>query len=198
MSQGTLFAAPSIKKEGISVSQDELLEMYDEAWIDDWYPSKKLQDEYYEKGKASLVRLYEHVALNPVMPLFLEQSFTLKIDDIILKGAIDRIDPGPDGSIRIIDYKTGKVPERPEKDQLIIYQIAAEESFGKKVHELTYYYLEDGSTYTFLADEDDKEKIKERIRSIVAEMRTSIFPATPEAFQCKFCDFKDICEYKTL
>lgn len=203
--QGTLFAQ-SEKKEGVPVSQEELLEIYEEAWIDDWYPSKKLQDEYYEKGKASLIKLYEHVALNPVMPLFLEQTFTLKINDpldtlgtgIILKGAIDRMDPGPDGSVRIIDYKTGKVPERPEKDQLIIYQIAAEESFGKNVHELTYYYLEDGSTYSFLATQKEKDTVKERIQSIVAEMKTSIFPATPEAFTCKFCDFKDICEYKTL
>lgn len=196
-SQQTLFT-PVAHNNEIPVTLDELMAMYDAAWIDDWYPSKKLQDEYYEKGRESLRRLYEHVSANPVTPIYLEAAFTLKIGDIILKGAIDRIDPGPDGTFHIIDYKTGKVPERPEKEQLIIYQIAAEESFGKKVHALTYYYLEDGSTYSFLATEKEKDAVKERIQSIVADMKASMFPATPDAFTCKFCDFKDICEFKTL
>ncbi len=196
--QATLFVEPEQKSTGSTVTLEEIIAMYDDAWIDDWYSSKKLQDEYYEKGKAAIIKLYEHVAANPVEPLHLEEKFTLKIGDIILKGAIDRIDPGPDGTFRIIDYKTGKVPERPDKEQLIIYQIAAEESFGKQVHELTYYYLEDGSTYSFLATQKEKDVVKERIQSIVADMKASMFPATPEAFTCKFCDFKDICEFKTL
>ena len=81
-----------------------------------------------------------------------------------------------------------------DKDQLLIYQIAAEEVLGIKPKELTYYYLEDNIKVSFLGSEKEKEKIKEKILQEIEAIKNSSFNATP-GWQCSFCDFRDICDF---
>ena len=77
------------------------------------------------------------------VPVALEQTFTMKVGDASIKGVIDRIDgeKTKDGiSWHIIDYKTGAPPKDgklgfDDKEQLFLYQIAAQEVFVKKVVE---------------------------------------------------------------
>ncbi len=194
-------------ENSICVSYDELLAIYQKDWIDEWYISKQQKDEYYQKGKTMLTSFYDDIVKNPRVPLYLEQDFTLKLQGtgeymIAVKGRIDRIDELPEGGVEIIDYKTG-TPKTNEgltsddKEQLLVYQLATEEVLGKKVSQLIYYYLEDGSRVSFLGGEKEKEKIKSMIKKTDSEMKESNFSATP-GWHCRFCDFKDICEFRQL
>jgi RecB family exonuclease len=129
----------------------------------------------------------------------LEQDFNVKINGHTLIGKIDRIDE-IDGGVEIIDYKTGTAKERlrPEdKKQLLIYQIASEEVLGLKPKRLTYYYLDEGTSISFLGSEEDKEKEKKEIVEEIEEIKRSDFRATP-GWQCEWCDFKSICEFAKL
>ena len=104
--------------------------------------------------------------------------------------------------MEIIDYKTGEAKQEEklkaeDKEQLIIYQIACEEVLGKKPTRLTYWYLKDGSKASFLAKPKEIEKWKEKISETVRKIRSSDFAATP-GFHCRFCDFKDICEFRQI
>lgn len=186
-------------------SQQRLLELYETLWIGEWYPSQKEKEEYFEKGKEILTRMYQEMASETPRPLAIEQDFTLKFGEgeqmITLKGRIDRID-GVEGGSEIIDYKTGKSKaidtlRSDDKEQLIIYQIAAEDVLGLQPKKLTYYYVEDGSRVSFLGTEKEKDKIRVKVSDTVAKMQESSFSATP-GFHCNYCDFKSICEYRTL
>lgn len=179
---------------------DKLLEIYESSWIDDWYNDKKHQEEYKAKGKTILKQFYQKFKEEMPNPRFLELVFNFKLGDFIIKGAMDRVDQKSDKTLEIIDYKTGSVPKEElslkDKEQLLIYQLAGEDLFREKISKLTFYYLEENKEVSFLGGEADLEKIKDKVMAVVEEIKKSDFLPTPSSFKCKFCDFKDICEFR--
>ncbi len=178
-------------------SLQELLTLYDAHFIDEWYPSAEIKEEYRNLGRASLKDFYERLVGNIPKPWKLEASFHLKIDDIAVKGRIDRIDT-VEGGVEIIDYKTGSPKTKLEWDdkrQLVLYALAAEQCFAPPmlVQALTYYYLENNTTVSFVPTDKDKDKLREEIRETIAHIRVGDFTPTPNERICKYCDFKDIC-----
>ncbi len=179
----------------------DLLLIYKKEWIDDWYESKEQKEEYFKFGKKALKVFYTKSLKTKPSILFieggpaLEQVFNLKIGGETFIGKIDRIDKVKNG-IELIDYKTGRVSDKlkaKDKEQLLIYQIAAEEVFKLVPKKLTYYYLDGGKKLSFLGSETEKEEQRQKIISQIKKIKNSNFLPTP-GWQCKTCDFKDICE----
>lgn len=208
INQGNLFGFTDEKKQGKAKKTlkdfEELKEIYKKEWIDDWYEDKKQKQEYLKLGKKILKIFYnDFVKIKPQIQIInnepaIEQAFKLKIGGHNLIGKIDRIDDLKDGTCEIIDYKTGKAKEKltpQDKQQLTIYQIASEDILGLKPSKLTYHYLEGNKKVSFLATEKDKEKLKEKMLKQIEEMKISKFHPKP-GWQCQYCDFKGICEYK--
>jgi DNA helicase-2/ATP-dependent DNA helicase PcrA len=205
--QFSLFAAVAAPKNGQTAVPDlkELLDFYDESWIGDWYKNKKQKDEYYETGKDILKTFYETQKDHWTVPVALERSFKIRVGDYLLKGRIDRVDQLPDGTLEILDYKTGQPKEKVEgedKDQLVIYQIAVSQLPDFKnigaPGRLTYYYLTDNSTVEFLGSEKDVAKISEKLSAAIEKICRGDFAATPGSHVCKSCEFHDICQYRAL
>jgi len=187
--------------EGL-VNFDYLVKIYEKNWIDEWYENKKQKEEYYKLGRKIIKDFYKEFSKNPPKVLkinntfALEMPFNLKIGGHTLYGVIDRIDE-KEGEVAIIDYKTGGSKDKlnlDDKEQLLIYQIAAEEIFKLKPKKLIYHYLNDGKKASFLGSEKEKKQLKEKIIQEIEEMKKSDFKPCP-GWQCAFCDFKDICDY---
>ncbi len=209
VSQGSLFdlSLPSVpeKTEGkiLVPSYDDLLAMYEESWISDWYESTHQREQYYAKGKDILKIFYTSQEDNWTVPVSLEGWFKIKVGDYVINGRIDRIDQLPDGSLEIIDYKTGKSKEKldsDDKQQLLLYHIAAttlpEYRHIGPVGKLTFYYVNDNMKSTFQAVDKDVEKFKEKLVSTIEQITRGDFPPTPSQFVCNYCEFKNICEYR--
>jgi len=228
--QGNLFRdkpkQKNLAKKSL-VSLEELMEIYENSWIDDWYTTRNEQSEYKEKGKKVLKELYKNLEEEVILPKYLEREFFLKLtpnpvegialsslpraqlngeksesnEVYTLKGVIDRVDE-LDGGIEIIDYKTGeeKTEEKlkPEdKEQLLIYQMAASEVLNEKVKNLSYYYVETNRKLSFLGTEEELKKLKEKIIKTIKEIKKGEFPPRPSQL-CRHCDFNRICEYRQL
>lgn len=181
----------------------DLLKIYDDVWIGDWYESKKQREDYYKKGKEILKLFYASEDGHWTIPVSLEGWFKIKVGSYLVHGRIDRIDQLPDGSLEIIDYKTGKSKQTvvgEEKEQLLIYQIATEtlteySNIGKP-SKLTFFYLNDNIRTSFLGKDPELEKIKEKLIRTMDSIHARSFVPTPNAHVCAYCDFFDICEFR--
>jgi DNA helicase-2/ATP-dependent DNA helicase PcrA len=138
------------------------------------------------------------------VPLSLETGFRFRLEDnIIIKGQIDRIDKNHEGKLIVIDYKTGKVKDKiraEDKKQLLIYQIAMETSQELRnlgeIKELMYYFLDNSSRQSFKGNSEEIQETKNDMIMTIQKIKSKIFQPAPAKEICKYCDFKDICDYK--
>lgn len=200
----TILEPTTVAKTAIKVPNlDELQEMYKKHWMEDWYKDETQRNKYYKKGEEIIKIFYKTQENNWTIPVCLESWFKIKVGDYLVHGRIDRVDQLPDGTLGIIDYKTGKAKEKvvgEDKDQLLIYQIAAEQLPEYQIlgqpSQLTYFYLNDNVKVSFLGTEKEKEKLKERLKEIIDKIHSKNFVATPSKFACDHCDFRDICDFR--
>ena len=192
----------------VNISLDEILEIYEQSWIDDWYESKKQKEEYKKNGKEILKGFYEKYKDNWPKVVMTEKGFNIKLpsngDVYTVRGFIDRIDmvdghrPGGARKLKIVDYKTGKPKEKlsfDEKEQLLIYQMAVKDLFKEDVGSVAFYYLNNNTEVEFLGTDEELEKVREKIINNIEEIKKGEFPPKPSQL-CKFCDFFDICEFR--
>jgi len=185
---------------GLPVALDLLFEMYEASWIDDWYEDADQKDKYHKQGKARLKQFYEHLVDSGELPNVksLERAFNLKIGEYTLIGRIDRVDQLPDGSVRIVDYKTGKPKQKlshEDKQQLLLYQIAAEDVFGERVSELVYHYIDAENSksgenqLSFLGTDKEKEEVLDWAHDIIERIHQGDFMPNPDD------PFPDLADY---
>lgn len=183
-SQGSLFGSTErgdIQESNVRVpSMEELLEIYEETWIGDWYPSEASRKEYQQAGKKMLRTFYKNREGKWRVPVLLESGFSIHMGEHTLTGKIDRIDQLPDGSLEIIDYKTGKPKETvagDDKDQLLFYEIVCERLLQFKnigpVGNLAYHYLDNDTQVSFLGKEKEKEKLEDKIIKTIDEIHAT-------------------------
>jgi DNA helicase-2/ATP-dependent DNA helicase PcrA len=185
------------KPDKIILPAFSLLEkFYDESWMDDWYESRANKEEYRATGRRYLKNFYDKITNNPKLPKYLEHPFRMNLGKYKFKGRIDRVDQNSDGSLDIIDYKTGQprtTLAQVDRDQLLIYQWAAQEGLREKVAKLEYWYLENlDQILPFKGANEDIETLKgkllETIEEIVRVIETNGFYEADlrHSHDCKF------------
>ncbi len=177
----------------------ELEKIYQAAWLDDWYENKKERDDFKKRGLEQIKIFYNSLKENPPQPKYIEQFFKIKLGDYKFVGKIDRMD-ATDSGVNIIDYKTGENPprnlEKVDRDQLLIYQLAAQEFLQEKVINCQYWYLNKNVwSVPFLGSAEELADLKGRYVGIIEQIIESI----------KLDNFAEIhkdgghdCQYKFL
>jgi len=183
------------------VSMDRLLSIYKEKWIDVGFESAEHRNALRKRGAEILETFYEHFQEGVPNIVYLEKGFKLKLGEYTLAGRIDRADRMPDGSLEIIDYKTGRAKSQKQVDsdqQLMIYALAAKESFGQPASKLTLYFLDEDVNISTVPDEKKLEKFREKIIELADKVNVSDFAPTPSSRVCNFCPFNKICDAAEL
>lgn len=201
-----------VKDSKLGITQPEeltkknFLKIFRENWIRAGYNNLAHEEKSYRMGQKSMELFYENFFKNSQSPAYLEQSFKLDVGGIKLVGKIDRIDIVEESGsefYEIIDYKTGD-KERTQKEvdkdmQLAIYALAAQKAFGIDPKKYSLLLIDKNKKISTDASNLDKikDKIVEVIGEVVEKIKQEDYTATP-GFQCKFCDYRNICKYAQL
>jgi len=192
---------------GQKPEKKELLKILQENWSPLGYPSKAHEEKYKREGEKILSGFYDKAYSPKNLPLSLEQVFSVKISpNLKVGGKIDRIDR-VNGTIEIIDYKTGKSVTKKDVDkdlQLTLYALAAtngtltymgllEKTPKPEEVLVSFYFFDNQEKISTFRKKEDFEKVKKELLKKAEEISKSDFSPTPGK-HCDFCEFKLICE----
>ncbi|HZQ93990.1 MAG TPA: ATP-dependent DNA helicase [Candidatus Sulfotelmatobacter sp.] len=182
---------PKTDEELISLFRQDLAD----ARIQEAY-----QQELYEK--QGIPQLLEFLASARNIPsaqvLHTEEWFEIHIDETLVTGRIDRIDRRPDGSVAIIDYKTGKSRDQEDADeslQLSLYAIAAQEKWAYKVGALIFHNLEENVPVITTRSEQNLIAARTRVKAAAQGIAEGIFEPKL-GIHCNFCAYRSLCPVK--
>ncbi len=179
------------------LSVERLLSIYEDKWIPAGYESRAHHDTLKTRGKQILEKFYEHFKDEVARIEYLEKGFKLKAGKYTISGRIDRADKLSDGSLEIIDYKSGKSRSQKDVDkdqQLAIYALAAKECFGQPASKLTLYFLDDDLKVSTEPDDDKLEKTRNEVIELGDKVNESDFAPTPSKYICQWCPYNRICD----
>jgi DNA helicase-2/ATP-dependent DNA helicase PcrA len=180
-------------------TDDELIDLFRldlaEAKIQEAY-----QHELYEK--QGIDQLRDFLAAARSLPtrqvLHTEQSFEIRVGETSVVGRIDRIDRLPDGSVAIVDYKTGKARDQENADeslQLSLYAIAAQEKWGYTVGALIFHNLEENVPIVTTRTESQLVAARGRVEAAAQGIADGIFEPKM-GMHCNFCAYRTLCPVK--
>jgi ATP-dependent helicase/nuclease subunit B len=125
------------------------------------------------------------------------------------RGSADRVDVGDDGTIHVVDYKTGKSddfralgPDNPDergtKLQLPVYGMAARQFVGRPdaAVQARYWFISDREGFRrigYAVDDRVLARVGATLATIVEGIERGAFPARPDAsgtpwVTCPYCD----------
>lgn len=136
-----------------------------------------------------------------------EMPFYLSVGDgLLLSGIIDLLAENPDGTLTIIDYKTGRPPQGDEEKlgysyQLAVYKTAVEKRLQKKVTQAQLHFLQNLSVWNLPADKDYLQEALALCREISSKGAESEFACREQNAQsglaaCAYCPYNYLCNHR--
>lgn len=182
----------------VEPAKDEILTeaVREEIGLDD-----SLLERLLGETEAIITRYFEMEDPSTVMSEGVELRIGVSVAGAPLYGILDRLDRDPDGTLTIVDYKTGSVPNRNYDSQTFanteLYAALCEEELGERPTKIRLMYVTHGES---IERPVSIVNVNARARA-AAGAWTKInryyddgeFPATPSKHACRFCSFKDLC-----
>ena len=181
---------------GRKKTDEELLQLFR-----DDLATTGIQDEYQRELylKKGLQQLQDFLAGTHSTPppdvLHTEEWFDVQIAGTKVAGRIDRMDRAADGSVNIVDYKTGKARSQEDADeslQLSIYAMAAFEKWGYRVGSLVFHNLEGNVPILSKRAEFQLAEARDRVLAAARGIAEGNFEPKLD-YHCNFCAFRGLC-----
>jgi len=161
-------------------------------------------DEEREWGVDGLKLLNNYMSMEDPKsfdPLERERWVRGTIEDLNLRGILDRMDRNQNGELIIVDYKSGKAPSEKYKEPrffaLKLYALLIRDELGITPIELKLIYLKNSTIHTLKVDNKMLDEVKIEILDIWSDIKLAFeennFPATKNALCKNWCYYKPIC-----
>jgi len=192
-------------KEGTKSTDKFIIDLLEKNWVNQGYKNKVHETEFFKKGKLYLQGFLKAGFDPKNLPEVLEQPFILPLgNNLKIGGRMDRVDVFPDGSIEIIDYKTGAtIPTQKDVDknlQLSFYALAATKipiaplgRLPEKI-KLSLYFLDTQEKISTTRSTKQLEEAKEKIFKVREEIEKSDFKCSNHIFCQTGCEFSLFCK----
>ena len=199
-----LYSLPSEER-----TSDTLYNLFRKAWSnvrgnDEHVNLFNSIEEEREWGQEGLNLLHNYLKLeNPktLEPLEQERWVRGSIEDLNLRGILDRMDEDKDGNLVIVDYKSGKSPlakyKEPRFFALKLYALLIIDELGVTPVELKLIYLKNSTIHTLKVTDAMLDEAKVEILKIWEDIKKAFeennFPATKNNLCKDWCYYKPIC-----
>jgi len=180
----------------------DALQAYEESWIDAGYASQEEMQEAFGEGREIILATLsdERVAERKAKVLAVEKLLKYNMGDFDLVGRIDRIDEHEDGTLEIIDYKSGRstvTDSEVETDlAMAIYLLLITRTFPEKPLRATIHALRSNSTGSATLSRQEIDQLEQDILILGTQiLSTSIEDVLPKVKPlCADCDFLALCK----
>jgi CRISPR/Cas system-associated exonuclease Cas4 (RecB family) len=185
------FSTIPIEKRTVETIEDLLRKKWSRSRAG--FTDSEEEREYGERALGMLRRFVETQQVD-VQPLMVERFHEAPVsENLIINGRIDRIDRLDDGSLHIIDYKTGRA-EESDTFQLYLYCLILSRTLTWPVSKASYLHMENGVWQTIEVQSKDKEKSRQIVLSIANKIEGETEYPVVTGPLCQYCDFMEICE----
>ena len=128
-----------------------------------------------------------------------EQKIEMRYDcGITIHGRPDALAELPDGSFRVIDYKTGRRAKHQEGDAVSCIQVMLYADMlhrlGKSVSAGEYWYLRLDKVVSCQFSPERAALIETKLAEAADAIRTNTYPANASKNNCQYCPYREVCE----
>ncbi|CCW36068.1 RecB family exonuclease [Chthonomonas calidirosea] len=184
-------------EQGASLTSEELVQSLRQNWVQAGYTDAAEEAQHLAMGEQ-IVAAYRQEITQRSEPRELfatEKTLSYDMGRYILQGRVDRIDRHPDGTLEIIDYKSGLTTVTPEDVAsslaMCCYQLLVKRLYPQAPVCATIYCLRTGEAATVALSDDALEEFAKDLDRIVEQiLQTDFTEVYPKRIPlCDTCDF---------
>lgn len=209
--KGTLVHAALERLFGLAPAERTLasaLTMLDEAFEalrpDPDYADLALDDDaeqqFLDDAEQLVRRYFELEDPSAIHPIGLELRLEVAIDNLRLRGIIDRLELDADGNLVVTDYKTGKVPSEMQEQSRLggvhFYSFMCEQLFGVRPASVQLLYLSEPVAIITRPTEQSSRGLQRKVKAVWSAVERACerddFRPKPSRL-CDWCAFKQYC-----
>ena len=183
-------------KAGGEINYQHTVKLLNALWKSKGYQTELEEKQAKEEAKKILKTFIAEQSKSKTEIVAIEKNFVISLDNYKIRGFIDRIDKEGD-DYTIIDYKTAKTPlsenKLREDFQLLTYDMAAQELFGKRPKKVGLWFLQPNKKVMIEPKNEDIEKIKQKILETINGIISEDF-APSSKWECNNCDYELLCD----
>ena len=129
-----------------------------------------------------------------IIPIMQEEFLRTEVaPGVVLCGRVDRVDKQLDGSLHLIDYKTGNVPHEMDWAQLEFHALILSKRLPMPVSKASYLYLADSSLQSTAISPERLDQAHWNALTVARQIHKEKKFATSPGLWCRNCDFLPIC-----
>jgi putative RecB family exonuclease len=180
----------------------ELAMAYEESWLEAGFSSAEEMQDAYGEGLEILDRYSADTLTRPKLAktLYVEKLLTKEMDGFRLVGRVDRVDEHDDGTLEIIDYKTGRQSVSAEDVQtdvaMGVYQLLLKRENPDRRVLGTIMALRSGNQASYEMTEEELNDFERDVQVLGSVILTEdwhdLIPRQKPI--CSGCDFVPLCK----
>ncbi|MFQ3610697.1 MAG: PD-(D/E)XK nuclease family protein [Fimbriimonadales bacterium] len=185
-----------------ALSPEQIAQTLEQLWSMQGFRSQEESEHHKQVGHALIQDYYQRQVEQPseAVPLFTEKMLRRDMGEFVLIGRIDRVDEHPDGTLEIIDYKSGRstVSEEQVREDLALhcYALLIQEQYPDRPLRLSIDALRAGVKATVPVSWEHLQEFRELLVEIGHRILRDTFEVLePELIpHCARCEFLPLCQ----
>ncbi len=184
------------------LTPQQMEQMLDYLWRAESFSSPEQSEAHKQIGLTLMQAYYQNQVGQPPEghTLFTERMLRRDLGSFVLIGRIDRVDEYPDGTLEIIDYKSGRthVSEEQVANDIALhcYALLLETLYPERPLRIALYALQIGEKVSLPVNPDTLREFQLMITALGEQiLRDPFEDIAPEPIpHCEVCNFLPLCE----